>query len=90
MTEQPELNQIKTDLQQTLTELTDKIEVMRDELLEAILDSQKEVTALIAQVSAHQKNVLEPNQKTIYHDGIGKIVSILEDLTTNDQKKAEP
>ena len=75
MTEQPDFKAELESLAKLLGETNDKIDTVRDEILEAIDDSTKELAQLIQQVSAFQKNTLEPNQQKIWNDGVGTILS---------------
>jgi TRAP-type mannitol/chloroaromatic compound transport system substrate-binding protein len=84
--EQKDIN----DLKNLLAETNEKIDTIRDEILEAIQDTEKELTAQIAQISAFQKNILEANQQKIWTDGIGTLITMLKEATEPKQEETPP
>lgn len=71
-------------------EILDKIDAIRDEILEAIDDTAKEILTTIADLKAHQKNILEANQQKIWTDGIGGIVTELGTIKQTIEELKKP
>jgi len=68
------------EIQKQLNELKETIDTIRDEILESIEDTQKQLNAKLLEIGAFQQNVLEPNQQKIWNDGIGTILKTLKEV----------
>ena len=69
------LAQVKQEILAAITETNEALDLLKDELSDAIEEINKGLSAQIAEAAAYQQKVLEPNQRTI-NDNILKVYAV--------------
>ena len=70
--EQNELKVILEEIKKIVIETQEKVDIIRDELIEALEEQNKQLTERIQIIDVYQKKTLEPNQQ-ILNEGLNKI-----------------
>ena len=67
-----ETQKILEELKKIVIETQEKVDIIRDELIEALEEQNKQLTERIQIIDVYQKKTLEPNQQ-ILNEGLNKI-----------------